>query len=59
MFVVTHVLVAVAGRNTGLTHDDHARRATIDTKTTSGAHVFVDNKNHMVVGVGTGRHNIG
>jgi hypothetical protein len=58
MLVVAHVLVAIARGNSGLTHDDHAGWATINAKTTTSAHVFVDDENDMIVGIGSGRNDV-
>jgi hypothetical protein len=52
MFVVSHVLVAIAGSDTGLAHDDDSGWASINAKSTAGAYVFVDNENHMIIRIG-------
>ena len=58
MLVISHVLVAVAWCNAGLTHDDDAGRATVDAESASCADVFVDHKDHVVVGIGAGRDHV-
>jgi hypothetical protein len=52
MLVVSHVLVAIAGSNAGLAHDDDSGWASIDAKSTTSAYVFVDNEDHMIIGIG-------
>ncbi len=59
MFIVSHVLVSIARRNTCLAHDDHTRRASINAETTARANIFVYHENHMVIGVGAGCHHVG
>src|SRR5439155_7080914 len=54
VLVVALVPVAVARRDTGLAHDDHTGRATVDAEPATGAHVLVDYEHHVLVGVDAG-----
>lgn len=52
MFVVSHVLVAIARGDTGLAHDDDSGWASINAEPATGANVFVDNKDHVIIRIG-------
>ncbi len=52
MLVVSHVLVAIAGSDAGLAHDDDSGWASINAKSTASAHVFVDDKDDVIIRIG-------
>jgi len=51
--VATVALMGVAsfGRQTGLAHDDYARRASVNAEAAAGAHVLIDDEHDVVVRV--------
>ncbi len=58
MFVVAHVLIAVTWCNAGLAHDDDSGWTSIDTEPATGANVFINDEDHMIIGVCSGSNNV-